>query len=469
VGGILGIHSPQPIAAAGLVYLGLYALQHRGQESAGMAVADNGTIRIHKGMGMVANVFDDRHLAGLPGRIAIGHTRYGKSEATYPIGIHPLSAITKYGQIAIACNGNLLNPASLRRRLLQKGSVFQTATDSEVILNLIAKGEEANLEDAVAGVIPQLRGAYAAVLLSHGKLLAFRDPYGVRPLVLGKLGEAYVVASETAALDSIGAVYERECRPGELVIISDKGLESRQVVTLDRPAFCVFEYVYLARPDSNIGQQNVHLIRKEIGRVLAREAKVEADLVIPAPESANSAAMGYAEESGIPFDFGLMKNRYVGRTFIQPTQDLRRQGVSMKFNAVRAILSGKRVVLVEDSIVRGTTTSQAVQMIRNGGAKEVHLMIAAPPFTHPCHYGIDVPREGELIASGRTSDEVAALIGADTLHYISPAGLCRAVGRVMKELCLACFSGEYPAGLPESGDQAAMPPGEFEKEKERGR
>lgn len=447
--GIIGFFSPVPADAAGLTYLGLYALQHRGQESAGIAVSDGERISIHKGTGLIAQVLGGGVLHEMPGSISIAHTRYSTAGSPDLIHSQPLSGFTQHGQVAVANNGSLVNANELRHQLEQEGSVFQTVSDSEIILNLVARQTGVSLEEAVAVAMQKMQGAYSFVLMTVDKLIAARDPAGIRPLCMGRLGEATIFASETAALDTIGATYQREVGRGEMVIVSGNEVKSEQVVKLGREAFCVFEYLYVARPDSNLNGQNVHLVRKEIGRALAREAHIEADIVIPAPESANSAAMGYAEESGIPFDFGLMKNRYVGRTFIQPSESIRKQLIRMKFNAVSALLSGKRVILVEDSIVRGTTTAQTVQMIRDAGATAVHLMIAAPPFSHPCHYGIAVPREDELIASGRTPAEVAQLIGADTLHYISLNGLYEAVGKTNNQLCAACFNGYYALGTPQ--------------------
>jgi amidophosphoribosyltransferase len=450
--GIVGLFSAEPVDAAGLTYLGLYALQHRGQESAGLAVSDGRRIRIHKGMGLVTQALNPDILSRMPGTISIGHVRYSTTGEPHMANAQPLLGFTQHGQVALAHNGNLVNTASLRRELQRAGSVFQTTTDSEVILNLIARHPGQPLVEAVVKALARLQGAYSVVLMTNDCLIGFRDPSGIRPLAIGRLNGATVLASESAAFDTIGASFVREVRPGELVLVDRDGLHERQVFTVVKPAFCVFEYIYFARPDSYFAERNVHLVRKEIGRVLARETRLEADLVIPAPDSGTSAAMGYAEESGIPFDFGLMKNRYVGRTFIQPTQALRAQGVRIKLNPVGALLAGKRVVVVDDSIVRGTTSGRTIRMVRDAGAIEVHMVVASPAFTNACHYGIDIPDAGSLIAARRSAEEVRQLIGADSLHYLSLAGLYEAVGLGPDRLCTACFTGSYPAGVAEAAD-----------------
>lgn len=447
--GIVGFFSPEKVDTAGITYLGLYALQHRGQESAGLAVSDGQRIRIHKGMGLVTQVLTEEVVARMPGAISIGHVRYSTSGEPHVANAQPLLGFTQHGQVALAHNGNLVNTSTLRRGLQRQGSVFQTTTDSEVILNLIARHPGAPLEEAVKQALGDLHGAYSVVMMTNDKLIGFRDPSGIRPLSLGRLGNATVLASESAAFDTIGAEYVRDLLPGELVIVDAAGVRSEEVQPAARQAFCVFEYIYFARPDSNLEGQNVHLVRKQIGRVLAQESRIAADLVIPAPDSGTSAAMGYAEESGIPFDFGLMKNRYVGRTFIQPTQALRQQGVRIKLNPVSALLAGKKVIVVDDSIVLGTTSAKTVQMVRDAGAAEVHLVVASPAFTNACHYGIDIPNSDELIAAQRSNAEICAMLGADSLHYLSLEGLYSAVGKSKNQLCAACFTGRYPAGIAE--------------------
>lgn len=453
--GIIGLFGVGE-AAAQHAYLGLYGLQHRGQESAGMTVGDGERIRVHKEMGLVANVFTDEVLAKLPGQMALGHVRYSTTGAAHVANAQPLLAFSRFGQISIAHNGNLTNTATLRERLLQEGSLFQTSTDSEVILNLIAQHPSGSFEEAVVKASQQLVGAFALVAMSQTQLIGLRDPLGNRPLTLGRLGGGYVLSSETCAFSTLGAEPVRDIAPGEMVVIDEHGVRSRRLFPVGREAFCVFEYIYFARPDTDFGDRNVHLVRKEIGRSLAREHPVEADVVIPTPDSAISAAMGYAEEAGIEYEVGLVKNRYVGRTFIQPTEALRQLGVRIKLNPIRKVLSGKRVVLLDDSIVRGTTTAKAIEMLRESGAKEVHMVVASPPFTHPCHYGIDVPKPDELIASHRTVEEIREWIGADSLHYLSFEGLYRAVGLPEHATCNACFSGVYPTDIEEVQHEADL-------------
>ncbi|HHT27998.1 MAG TPA: amidophosphoribosyltransferase [Firmicutes bacterium] len=448
--GVLGYYSDVVAEAAYFAYLGLYAQQHRGQQSAGLAVSDGRRIRIKKGMGLVTQVLTNEALAKMNGRISIGHVRYSAAGEPHIANAQPLLGATRHGQIAIAHSGRLVNSAGLRRELQLNGAVFQSTTDSEIILNLIARQQCDSIEAAVVKAYSRLQGAFAVVLMTNDALIGFRDPSGIQPLCIGKLADTILLASESAAFDTIGAEFMREVRPGELVIIDAQGLRSKVINAQGRPAFCVFEYIYFARPDSYFAGKNVHLVRKQIGRRLAQEANLVADLVIPAPDSGTSAAMGFAEEAGIPFDFGLMKNRYVGRTFIQPTQALRQQGVRIKLNPVRALLAGKRVVLVDDSIVRGTTSAKTVEMVREAGASEVHLAVASPMFLHPCHYGIDIPSTDHLIAPERTKEEIRALLGADSLHYLSLEGLYAAVGAKSDQVCDACFSGRYAAGMYEA-------------------
>lgn len=446
--GIFGSFALEGNEAAEMAYLGLYALQHRGQQSAGIAVSDGRRIRIHKGMGLVTQVFTDDLIAQMPGSISIGHVRYSKAGEPHVANAQPLLGFTQHGQLALAHNGNLTNAPSLRQRLELEGAVLQTTTDSELMLNLIARHSGNPFEEAVVEAIGALRGAFAVVLMTNKQLIGFRDHAGIRPLSIGKQGTTTILASESAAFDTIGAEFIRDVAPGELVIIDAQGMHSRQLEPA-QPALCAFEYIYFARPDSYLDTRNVHLVRKAIGRELAKEARISADLVIPAPDSGTSAALGYAEESGLPFDFGLMKNRYVGRTFIQPTPALRQKGVRVKLNPVSALLRDKRVIVVDDSIVRGTTSGRTVEMVRDAGAREVHMVIASPPFTHACHYGIDIASADDLIAAHRTQEEVRQLIGADSLHYVSVAGLYRAIQTAADELCTACFTGEYPVGVRE--------------------
>jgi amidophosphoribosyltransferase len=428
-----------------LAYLGLYALQHRGQESAGLVVSDGSTVRLRKDMGLVAEVFPEEVLAGLPGGLAIGHVRYSTTGRSSVLNAQPLLTRCSKGAVALAHNGNLVNAGALRAKLERAGSVFQTTTDTEVIINLAARFARKNLEDALVEAAKRLRGGYALVAMGRDQLIGLRDPNGLRPLVLGRLGEeGYVLASESCALTSVGAEVIREVAPGEIVVIDRAGVRSRQAVPPARPALCVFEFIYFARPDSVMSGRSVHLVRKEIGRVLASEWAIDADVVIAAPDSGTSAAMGFAEAKGLPFDVGLIKNRYVGRTFIQPTQSVRSLGVKIKLNAVPGVIAGKRVVLIDDSVVRGTTSARTVQLLRDAGAREVHLGIASPPYRNACYYGIDTSEKGELVANGRSEAEVKDFIGADSLRYLSLPGLTGAVGHGRNSLCLACFDGRYP-------------------------
>ncbi|MGE5508711.1 MAG: amidophosphoribosyltransferase [Chitinophagales bacterium] len=442
--GVLGLYAPGR-QVANLAYLGLYALQHRGQESAGLVVSDGTSVRLHKNMGLVAEVFPEEVLAALPGELAIGHVRYSTTGRSSVLNAQPLLTRCSKGTVALAHNGNLVNAGSLRGKLERAGSVFQTTTDTEVIINLTARFARENLEEALVGAARQLKGAYALVAMGRDQLLGLRDPNGLRPLVLGRLGEnGWALASESCALASLGAEVVREVAPGEMVIIDRDGLRARQAVPAARPALCVFEFIYFARPDSVMAGKGVHLVRKEIGRALAREWAVEADVVIAAPDSGTSAAMGFAEAKGLPFEVGLIKNRYVGRTFIQPTQAVRSLGVKIKLNPVPGVIAGQRVVLIDDSIVRGTTSARTVQLLREAGAREVHLGIASPPYRHACYYGIDTSEKGELVAHGRSEAEVREFVGADSLRYLSLGGLTGAVGLARGALCLACFDGRYP-------------------------
>lgn len=449
--GVFGVFGKGSADAADLGYLGLYALQHRGQESAGLVVSDGRRMRVHKGMGLVSQVFDDDVLSRLGGRISLGHVRYATTGATHLTNAQPLLVFSHHGQIALAHNGNLTNTNMLRRRLLGSGASFQTTTDSEVIIKLIAGQTDVDLEEAVVRSVRQVVGGYTVALITNDRMIGIRDPLGIRPLSIGRKAETWFLSSESCAFDTVGAELVRDVEPGEMVVIDDGGLRSVRVAPERKDAFCVFEYIYFARPDSVIGNKTVHEVRKRIGRMLAKQRPISGDVVIPAPDSAISAALGYAEESGIPFDVGLAKNRYVGRTFIQPTQTMRRIGVQIKLNPISEAVDGKRVVLVDDSIVRGTTSGKMVELLRQAGAAEVHMVVASPPFSHPCHYGIDVPTSDELIASERSVEEVCRLIGADTLTYLNFESLYSAVGITGEKLCTACFGGGYPTEI-EVGD-----------------
>jgi amidophosphoribosyltransferase len=446
--GVFGLYAPGQ-KVANLAYLGLYALQHRGQESAGLAVSDGVAVRLYKETGLVAEVFPEEVLAGLPGHLAIGHVRYSTTGRSSVINAQPLLARCSKGTVAVAHNGNLVNADALRRELMEGGSVFQTTTDTEVILNLVARFAQEDLQGALAGAARRLEGAYALVAMGQDQLFALRDPHGFRPLALGRLGEGYVLASESCALANLGAEFLRELKPGEMAVIDRDGLRVHQGQPAAGERLCVFEYIYFARPDTILAGRNVHQVRKDIGRQLAAEWEVAADVVIAAPDSGTSAAMGFAEAKGLPFDIGLIKNRYIGRTFIQPTQAVRDLGVQIKLNPVRDVIAGKRVVLIDDSVVRGTTSARTVRLLRETGAREVHLGVASPPYRHACYYGIDTSEKGELIAAGRSEEEIRGVVGADSLHYLSLDGLTRAAGRRAESLCLACFDGSYPVPIPE--------------------
>lgn len=446
--GVFGIFAPGGDVAR-LTYFGLYALQHRGQESAGIAVSDGRTIRGEKGMGLVSEVFQDSaKFARLQGTAAVGHVRYSTSGSSLPVNAQPLVVRYRNGFLAVAHNGNLVNGYDLRYALEQEGSIFQSTTDSEVIAHLIARSGEEDPLAAVEKAVPKLRGAYTFILMTGDKLIGLRDPHGIRPLSLGRLDGGYVLASETCAFDTVGAEFIRDIEPGEMVVIDAFGCHSRRKAGASRHALCVFEFIYFARPDSNLHGRNVHLVRKELGRRLAREHPVAADIVIGVPDSSLSAASGVAEELRLPYEMGFVKNRYIGRTFIQPTQEMRSLGVRLKLNPLRQLISGKRICLVDDSIVRGTTSLRIVEMLRNAGAREVHVLISSPPVISPCFYGIDTSAAGELVAARLPASEIAAAIGADSLGYLSMEGMMESVGLPSGDGCTACFSGSYPAEVP---------------------
>jgi amidophosphoribosyltransferase len=453
--GVFGLYAPEHDVAR-LTYFALYALQHRGQESAGIATTDSeGQIMTRRELGLVAQVFDENDLRTLHGELAIGHVRYSTTGSNAWENSQPVQrsdgADANRREIALAHNGNLINAVELHAELTGRGVSFRSTSDSEIIAALIATHSADDVADAIVDVLPRLAGAFSTVVLTRGRVLAFRDPHGLRPLAIGRLAPAsegeqarYCVASESCAFDIIGAEYVRDVKPGELVSISERGLESWQVVEGAREAFCVFEYIYFARPDSRLAGHVPQVMRGRMGEILAREAPVEADLVIPVPDSGGPAARGFARASGLPHDDGLVKNRYVARTFIQPGQELRRHGLRLKFNPVPEVVAGKRIVVVDDSIVRGNTTRQIVSMLRDAGAVEVHLRIPAPPIKHPCHYGIDMSTREEMIAHGRTIEEICAELGCDSLAYLSLDGLYEAVQGERGRHCDACFTGEYP-------------------------
>lgn len=443
---VVGVYG-QPEAAK-LTYLGLYALQHRGQESTGIVASDGQHIHAEVGMGRVNDFFTEARLTHLPGHLAIGHNRYSTTGSSMLRNAQPLLVDYAQGSLAVAHNGNLVNARRLRAELETRGSIFRSTTDTEVILHLVAQSRADDVLDGIVEALQQVHGAYSLVLMNHNEIFAARDPHGFRPLCLGQLGDGYVVASETCALDLIEATYLRDVAPGELLRISAAGLQSYLPLPPAPSSQCIFELIYFARPDSDIFGHNVYLIRKALGRQLAREAPVAADVVIPVPDSGLPAAMGYAEEAGMPFDTGLIRNHYVGRTFIEPQQAIRHFGVKIKLNAIRRFLEGKRVVVVDDSIVRGTTSKKLMHMIRQAGAKEVHMRISSPPITHPCLYGIDTPTRAELIASNHTVDAIRDYIEADSLAYLSHAGMMRVVHAQDQAYCSACFTGQYPVEGP---------------------
>ena len=433
--------------AGNVTYLGLYALQHRGQESAGIAASDGVTVHTEKAMGWVADVFGRDRLRRLPGHRAIGHVRYSTAGSSNLKNAQPIMATTARGPIAIAHNGNLTNADALRRKMERDGAIFQSSSDTEVILHLLARAPAGSLEEQITHALAQVTGAYSLLILTLDALYAIRDPYGFRPLTLGRLRDAHIVASETCALDLMEASFERDVEPGELVVISDAGLRSVRPFPPAERLHCVFEYVYFARPDSILRGRNVHTVRKAMGRQLAREYPVAADVVIPVPDSGTSAALGYSEESGTPYELGLIRNHYVGRTFIEPKQGIRHFGVKIKLNPVRDMLEGRRVVVVDDSIVRGTTSRKIVKMIRSAGAREVHMRISSPPIQWPCYYGIDTPTRKELIASSHTVEEICRYLAADSLGYLSLDGMLKATGGDPAHFCNACFTGGYRVGI----------------------
>jgi amidophosphoribosyltransferase len=434
--------------AARLTYLGLYALQHRGQESAGIVAADGGRLHVEKGMGLVSDVFDERRLEALPGDRAIGHVRYSTAGDTVTANAQPILIDCHRGPIALGHNGNLVNAAKLRTDLEAAGSIFQSTSDTEVILHLYARSHREKLEDAIAASLSKVMGAFSLLFLTPDALVAARDPWGFRPLAIGRLEGATIVTSETCALDLIDADYVRDVEPGELVVIDRDGLRSFRPFPPEPVRQCVFEHVYFARPDSLVFGRNVLESRLLLGRQLAREAPADADVVVPVPDSGNGAALGYAQESGLPFQWGLIRNHYIGRTFIEPRQAIRSFGVKIKLNPVRSVLEGKRVVLIDDSIVRGTTSRKIVSMVRESGAREVHMRISSPPTTGPCYYGIDTPTKGELIAASHDVEEIRRHIGADSLRYLSPEGLLASVGDPPgNRFCTACFTGRYPVAV----------------------
>jgi amidophosphoribosyltransferase len=440
--GVFGVYAPESEVAR-LAYFALYALQHRGQESAGIATCEGGHIMTVRDLGLVQQVFDEQKLLALTGAMALGHVRYSTTGSSAWENAQPVYRSDRR-QVALAHNGNLINAVELHDELTERGVAFRSTSDSEIIAALLSTHEADTIEEALEDVMPRLEGAFSTVVMTQERVVAFRDGAGLRPLSLGRLGDRYCVASESCAFDIIGAELMREVLPGEMVALGEGGIETRQLVESDRKAFCVFEHIYFARPDSILEGNRTQVSRRKMGEILWRESPVEADVVIAVPDSGNPAATGYSKASGIPRDDGLIKNRYVARTFIQPGQELRKHGLRMKFNPLREVVEGKRLVVVDDSIVRGNTTRQIVHMLRDAGALEVHMRISAPPIRHPCHYGIDMSTSEEMVAHGRTVEEIAEELDCDSLAYLSLEGVYEAIRGERATHCDACFSGDYP-------------------------
>ena len=454
--GIFGVYGHAE--SANLTYLGLYALQHRGQESAGIASSDGEVITFHKEMGLVADIFSEDILARLTGNIAIGHVRYSTTGTSELKNAQPFVVDFESGSIAIAHNGNLVNAHRLKTDLEVEGSIFQSTMDTEVIVHLIARSREGRIEDRIVDALSRVRGAYSLVFLTRDKLIGVRDPHGIRPLVFGKIKGGYVLCSETCALDLIEGEVLREVEPGEMIVVDESGARSSRPFFPAPPRFCIFEHVYFARPDSILGGASVYQVRKRLGRQLAKECPAEADIVIPVPDSGVPAALGYSETSGIPFEMGLIRNHYVGRTFIEPQQSIRHFGVKIKLNAVRDVVGGKRVIVVDDSIVRGTTGRKIIRMIRDAGGKEVHVRVSSPPTTYPCFYGIDTPLRRDLIGATHTLEEINRYLTSDSLGYLSTEGLHACVPNGGKGYCDACFTGDYmvPLDVRETEEQLPL-------------
>lgn len=457
--GVFGIEGHADAAAH--CALGLHALQHRGQEAAGVVSYDGNNFFSHNALGHVGDNFNSTDvMKKLPGHSSIGHVRYSTTGGNFMRNVQPIFAEFSFGGMAIAHNGNLTNAATLRKQLVSRGCIFQSTMDTEIIIHLVATSSHARLIDRLIEALRQIEGAYSLVALTKEKLIGVRDPYGVRPLSLGKLGDSYILASETCAFDIIGAQFVRDVEPGEIIIIENHSLRSIKPFAPGKQRFCIFEYIYFARPDSQIEGKDVYHVRKSIGRELAREHPVAADVIVPVPDSGVPAAIGYATEAGIPFELGIIRNHYVGRTFIEPTDQVRHLGVKLKHNANAAVLKGKRVVLVDDSIVRGTTSKKIVTMVRDAGATEVHMLIASPPTAFCCYYGVDTPERDKLLAANYSVEEMAKIIGVDSLAFITVDGLYRAVGEAKRNMespqyCDACFTGEYPIALTDKDGKAS--------------
>jgi amidophosphoribosyltransferase len=453
--GVFGVYG-HPNAAE-LTYYGLYALQHRGQESAGIVTSNGRQFCAHKGMGLVSRVFNGNLLHDMVGHIAVGHTRYSTTGSSQLLNAQPLTVNCARGQIAIAHNGNLTNAAALRRELEAKGSIFQTTVDSEIILHLMAQPSFNGAENNLIQSIRRIEGAYSLVIMTENELIGVRDPFGFRPLSIGRLGEAWVLASETCALDLIHAKFVRDVEPGEIVVINHNGLNSVQAFPEHRRhAFCIFEYVYFARPDSTIAGRNVYKVRVEMGRQLAREYPIDADVIVPVPDSGNCAALGYSLESDIPYEMAFVRNHYVGRSFLQPSQLIRDFDVRIKLNLITELVKGKRVVVVDDSIVRGTTCKARVNNLKEAGATEVHVLVSCPPHMHPCVYGIDFPDRSKLMAANHSLEEIRTYLNADSLHYLSQEGMVKATGLARQGFCMACYDGQYPVAYDQRVHKLVM-------------
>ncbi len=441
--GVFGIFAPGRDVSR-ITYFGLHALQHRGQESAGIAVGDGDSILIYKDMGLVPQVFDERKLSSLQGDLGVGHVRYSTTGSPCWENAQPVHKTFTHGTLALVHNGNLINSKQLRDELVQGGRRLSSTSDTDLVAEKIVWYANSHIEPAIEKTMKMLKGAYAILIMTEDRLIAIRDPYGIKPLSLGKIGDDWVVASETCALDIVGATFERDVAPGEMVVITKDGLKSKQVVPAEKPSMCIFEFIYFARPDSYIYDCNLYDARKNMGIELAKESAVEADIVIGMPDSGIPAAIGFAEKSKVPYGEGLIKNRYVGRTFIQPDQTLRQLGVKMKLNPLRGAIKGKRIIIVDDSIVRGNTCRQIVAVLKESGAKEVHVRISSPPITYSCYYGIDTDDSDQLIAANKNKEEIRSFLGADSLSYLSLDGLIRATGLAKDHFCLACLNGIYP-------------------------
>lgn len=447
--GVFGIYAPGRKIAE-IIFYGLQALQHRGQESAGIAVSDGENILIFKDLGLVSQVFNEQNIAPLQGHIGIGHTRYSTTGMNIWRNSQPLYRMFKNESFAIAHNGNLINFKEIRNEQIKKGIRFETTTDTEVIAALIESSEKENIEDAIKEATSRIKGSYSLLILTKDKVFGIRDPYGFRPLVLGSLGGSYVIASETCALDIIDAKFIREIDPGEIIVVDKDGMRSQMMLPVDRISMCVFELIYFARPDSYIHNKNMFEVRHRMGQELAKESPADADIVISVPDSGTSAAIGYSKESKIPYTEGFIKNRYIGRTFIQPKQETRELSVKLKLNPLRDIIRGKKLVVVDDSIVRGNTSKKIIKMLYCAGAREVHMRISSPPLLYPCYYGIDMATEKEFIANHKTLEDIRKSLNVDSLKYLTIEGLIKAVGESKEKFCFACFNGEYPVNIPEN-------------------